>query len=78
MSIIDLKEYKKNKIIKQDLARGRTPLYVSHLTGKITGKQDVNDPDFGSRLERIRASLEKINRLMAELKEMSEDSQNVR
>ncbi len=29
--------------------------------------------DFGDRLTRIRASLEKINRLMSELKKMSKD-----
>ena len=70
MSILSIEEYKKNKIIKQDLVReGRTPLYQSHLTGKVTGGKV--DPEFGDRLSRIRASLERINRLMRELKEQS-------
>jgi len=77
MDVIDLDKYKKNKIIKQELVReGRTPLYVSHLTGKITGGK--KDPEFGDRLQRIRVSLEKINRLMSELKKMSEDGPNAR
>lgn len=34
-------------------------------------KQGEAVSDYGDRLQRIRASLEKINRLMAELKKMS-------
>lgn len=49
-------------------------LYVSHTTGKISGSQLKSEPEFGERLERIRASLQKINRLMADLKAMSKEN----
>lgn len=52
---------------ERELARGRSPLYVSHATGKITGE------DFGTRLARIRASLDKINGLMSELRRTRDD-----
>lgn len=71
-NIINLKEYKERKVEKKEtadeFARGREPLYVSHQTGKVTGKE--SEPNFGDRLTRIRNSLEKINSLMAELKQM--------
>lgn len=55
----------KGNFKKQD----RKPLHETH--GPFRG-QDANN--FGDRLTRIRASLEKINRLMAELKDLkSED-----
>jgi hypothetical protein len=74
-NIINLEQFKRKKEIDQDLARGRTPLYVSHATGKITGSKDDTKPgeDFADRLTRIRTSLDKINRLMNELKRMSAD-----
>ena len=71
-----MSKYKAEKKIKEDLARGRTPLYVSHATGKITGTPNEDkQEDFGSRLARIRASLDKINRLMSELKQSSREDQ---
>ena len=80
--IVDLASFRKKKEIDQELARGgRRPLYVSHMTGKVTGQnpeaggQNDTQADFGDRLQRIRSSLEKINRLMSELKKMSTDSQ---
>lgn len=79
MNIINLQEYKNKKKLDNDLARGRTPLYVSHATGKISGSKEPENENFGDRLTRIRASLEKINRLMSELKRMNaEASPNVR
>lgn len=70
--VYELKTYKDNKIIKEELARDRTPLYVSHLTGKITGSPNQESgPDFANRLQRIRSSLDKINNLMVALKELS-------
>ena len=46
-------------------------LQISHKEGKITGTDS-----FGERLIRIRASLEKINKLMAELKGITDESRN--
>lgn len=71
--IINIKDFKERKVKKKEMfdefGQGREPLYVSHLRGKVTGNKDGKvDPDFGDRLQRIRASLDKINRLMAELK----------
>lgn len=70
-NVISIIKYKERKIQKKEsaneFAKDRTPLYVSHLTGKVSG--DKNEADFGERLTRIRNSLEKINKLMAELKQ---------
>ncbi len=77
--VIDLAAFRKKKDIATELTKGgRNPLYVSHLTGKVSGKPQGNEPaspDFGDRLQRIRSSLDKINRLMADLKKMSADGE---
>lgn len=72
--VVDLASFRKKKAVDQEFARDRQPLYVSHLTGKVTGNPHAKrgeTGDFGDRLQRIRTSLEKINRLMTELKKMS-------
>jgi hypothetical protein len=72
--VIDLGSFRKKKEVTQELARGRNPLFISHAQGKVTGSPHFKGPqdsDFGDRLQRIRASLDKINRLMAELKKIS-------
>ena len=75
--IVDMASFRRRKFVENDLARGRKPLFVSHLEGKVTGSPHFNNPvgdasdDLGDRIQRIRASLQKINRLMAELKRMS-------
>ena len=79
--IVDLASFRKKKEIGDELTRGgRKPLYVSHLSGKVTGMspqvgRSDDQADFGDRLQRIRSSLEKINRLMTELKKMSAEPQ---
>jgi hypothetical protein len=73
-NVVDLASFKKKKETQGEFARGREPLYVSHLEGKVTGSPNAKKQDgegFGDRLTRIRSSLEKINRLMADLKRMS-------
>lgn len=47
---------------------GRKPLFVSHLTGTIDTGGKPTPEDFEDRMVRIKASLEKINKLMIELK----------
>jgi hypothetical protein len=69
--VVSLASYRKKKETEDDLARGRRPLYVSHLDGRISGD---DKPEFGDRLTRIRSSLDKINRLMSELKKISADA----
>lgn len=56
---------------ERKLSRGRLPLHVSHLTGKVTGTP--TNEELGDRMERIRNSLEKINQLMADLKRAKKD-----
>ena len=76
-AVVDLASFRKKKAVDQEFARDRQPLYVSHLTGKATGNPHAKrgeTGDFGDRLQRIRTSLEKINRLMGELKKMSSSS----
>lgn len=65
-NLYDLNSFKKKKVINSDLANERTPLYVSHKNGKVSSK--IETDDFGSQLDRIRSSLEKINKLMEALK----------
>lgn len=72
--VVDLTSFRKKKEVTRELAGDRTPLYVSHLDGKVKGSPHLKDSDtqdFGDRLQRIRMSLEKINNLMQELKKMS-------
>jgi hypothetical protein len=76
--IVDIASFRKKKSTDEELARGRKPLYVSHASGKVTGSPHLKGPetaDFGDRLSRIRSSLDKINRLMSELKRMSSTEQ---
>ena len=81
-NVVSLAEARAKKAVAEELTRGgRNPLYVSHQTGKVTGQpgqpgqKGSESPDFGDRLQRIRSSLEKINRLMSELKRMSADGE---
>ncbi|WP_141734840.1 hypothetical protein [Oligoflexus tunisiensis] len=70
-NVVDFTVFKRNKDAQTDLARGRTPLHVSHIDGKVKGSPHFRRPeadDFGDRMQRIKNSLEKINQLMTELK----------
>ena len=64
--VVDLGTFRKRKETEDEFGRGRKPLYVSHLNGKITGSPHLKTPgeghqddDFGDRLQRIRSSLDK-------------------
>lgn len=72
-NVVELSSFRKKKETAEEFARGRNPLYVSHDTGKISGSKNAKseEENFGDRYQRIKASLEKINRLMAELKKIS-------
>ena len=70
-NIVDFRNFKEKKEIESDISRGRKPLHMSHSTGKLHGSPYLNNSeteDFGNRMQRIKASLEKINSLMSELK----------
>lgn len=80
--VLDLQAFREKKKIEDDVSRGRTPLYVSHLDGSVKGSPHFKGPagdqnDFASRMQRIKASLEKINSLMAELKNNKEEEEKV-
>ena len=78
-NVLDLSSFRRKKETEDELSPGRKPLYVSHSKGKVTGSPHFKGPeanDFGDRLTRIRSSLEKINKLMSELKKMSSDEDN--
>jgi hypothetical protein len=75
-NLVNLHDFKRRKESAEEFVRNeRKPLYVSHLTGRISdsdkvkAKSDAND--FGDRLQRIRNSLDKINKLISELKTLS-------
>lgn len=56
---------------KNKAKEDRTPLYVDSLSGKIKGRLEAHrfqDDDSDARMQRIKASLEKINELMKEKK----------
>jgi len=75
-NVVDFNQFKSKKDDEKSLSRGREPLFVSHKTGKVTGSPHFRRPqaeDFGDRLGRIKSSLEKINKLMDELKKKSND-----
>ncbi len=75
-NVVDFKTFREKKETEKEIARGRVPLHVSHLTGRVTGSPHFKRPqadDFGDRMQRIKASLEKINKLMADLKKSSRD-----
>jgi hypothetical protein len=77
-SVVDMASFRKKKSLDQEFARDRKPLYVSHLTGKVSGSPNgkkTETGDFADRLQRIRSSLEKINRLMGDLKRMASSSE---
>jgi hypothetical protein len=69
----DVLEFRLRNAEKAGRGTAGKQLRVDHKRGRIAGDPRKGDPvaDFGSRLARIRASLEKINRLMDELKRMS-------
>lgn len=67
-NVIKLADYKARK----ELSPERTPLYLSHLRGTLSGSPRANRPqadDFGDRLTRIRRSLKRVQELMNQLKE---------
>ncbi len=75
-NVVDFSAYRKKKEAEQEISRGRLPLHVSHLDGKIKGSPHFKSPqadDFGDRMQRIKHSLEKINQLMADLKRNSRE-----
>lgn len=78
--IIDFKSFKAKKLIKENLSKDRYPLYLSYLDKKSflnTKMQSANDErDFSERLKRIKASLERINKLMSELKKIAEKEES--
>ena len=52
-------------------------LYINHVDGTVKGSPHFKRPgdgDFTDRINRIRASLEKINTLMAELKRQKKET----
>jgi hypothetical protein len=63
--ITDINKYKQSK----ELSNGRKPLYVSHLTGKVTG-----DGSFIDRLSKVKESIDNISKLIVELKQLQEDN----
>lgn len=74
-AVVNFQDFRRKKVEEEHLARGRQPLYVSHARGQIQGegqsKADDNLSDFSDRIARIRHSLDKINELMGDLKQIS-------
>ena len=83
-NVVDLSAFRRQKSTADELTRGgRRPLYVSHGSGQISGLPGTDQATpaaegahFGDRLQRIRSSLEKINRLMSDLRRMSTEQQD--
>ena len=75
--VVNFAEAKRRKVIEEELSKGRTPLYLSHLNGKVTGSPHLNKKrgsnDFNARIERIKSSLERINKLMKKLRETPQE-----
>ena len=79
--VVNLTEFRNRKSFSEESAQGRKPLFVSHTQGRVTGSPHLNEshaeesPDISERVRRIRASLDKINNLMDELKKMAQQEQ---
>ncbi len=70
-NVVSLNDFRKKKTIEDDMSRGRSPLYVSHLDGTIKGRPQFlksHAQDFGDRLQRIKSSLERISNLMNDVR----------
>jgi hypothetical protein len=76
-NIVDLDAYRSKKMFDEAIAKGRVPLYSSHLDKQAKSsphfKMNQDDGSLAERIVRIKASLEKINNLMAELKKSSSE-----
>jgi hypothetical protein len=68
---IHIQDYLKRKKLKEQDTK--PALQVNHATGKITGPNGAQQEPTDNRLARIKRSLERINNLMADLKEMSNE-----
>jgi hypothetical protein len=84
--VLDFSAFKNKQNVNNEISRSRKPLYVNQNEGKISGSTDgqvsaadASNEDFGERLLKIRASLDRINSLMANLKKLSthRDSNNL-
>jgi hypothetical protein len=76
--VLDFSAFKNKQNVNSEFSRSRKPLYVNQDEGKISGSADgavsaadASSEDFGERLLKIRASLDRINSLMANLKKLS-------
>ena len=81
--VVDFSAFKTKQNVKNEFSRSRKPLYVDQDEGKISGASDGaksaadnSNEDFGERLLKIRASLDRINSLMANLKKLSTHRDN--
>ena len=78
-NIVDLKLYKLKKYLAENPADTSSTLFVNHSTGKASDMPTPTAvPVDENRLDNIRKSLEKINKLMADLKKMGENNVNDR
>lgn len=78
-NVLDFNQFREKKNVEKSISKDRTPLFVSHLDGKIKGSPHFKRPsseDFGDRLQRIRTSLQKINSLMEELKKQNNNKKD--
>lgn len=77
-NVISLDGFRAKKTAAASPVSGdRNSLFVSHLDGLVKGTPNPLAPgeteNFNDRIQRIRTSLEKINKLMAELKKQSRE-----
>ena len=70
-NVISLANFKAKKSTQEDLTRNRRPLYVSHLNGTASSNK-TGKADLGDRISRIKSSLDRINNLMKDLKNISD------
>lgn len=79
-NVVDFGAFRKKKEVEKEISRGRVPLHVSHLDGKVTGSphfdKNGKSEDFSDRMQRIKSSLERINKLMLDLKKSSHKGQD--
>lgn len=80
-NVLQFKKKQPNKLEEMYEER-RTPLFIDHKNGRITGsphfkRPQQDDMTVGERIAKIRDSFERINRLMDELKQLNTNERRI-
>jgi hypothetical protein len=66
--VIDFIKYKKRLALKNQLAGGRTPLYISHMSGMISGSKEDNNVKMEDKIIKTREDIIRLRNLLDNIK----------